>query len=88
MHRRLAGQVLGTVIAEPYAAGISGGLFARLRFRLSDRATWRDLAWLLEVQTIGFAAATGRPDRLPVPAARLVGLAPAAAHRRRAPPGC
>ena len=54
-HRRLAGRVLGTVIVEPYAAGISGGLFARLRFRLSDRASWRDLAWLLEVQTIGFA---------------------------------
>ena len=30
-------------------------MFSRLRFRLSDRATWRDLAWLLEVQTIGFA---------------------------------
>ena len=55
VHRRLAGRVLGTVIVEPYAPGISGGLFARLRFRLSDRASWRDLAWLLEVQTIGFA---------------------------------
>lgn len=55
MHRRLAARVLGTVIVEPYAVGISGGLFARLRFRLSDRASWRDLAWLLEVQTIGFA---------------------------------
>lgn len=55
VHRRLAGRVLGTVIPEPYAAGISGGLFDRLRFRLSDRACWRDLAWLLEVQTIGFA---------------------------------
>ena len=55
LHRRLAGRVLGTVIVEPYAVGISGGLFARLRFRLSDRASWRDLAWLLEVQTIGFA---------------------------------
>ena len=55
LHRRLAGRVLGTVVAEPYAVGASGGMFARLRFRLSDRASWRDLAWLLEVQSIGFA---------------------------------
>jgi len=55
VHRRLAGRVLGTVIVEPYAVGLPGGVFARLRFRFSDRATWRDLAWLLEVQTIGFA---------------------------------
>ena len=55
LHRRLAGQVLGTVVLEPYSVGATGGVFARLRFRLTDRATWRDLAWLLEVQTIGFA---------------------------------
>jgi len=55
VHRRLAGRVLGTVIAEPYAVGVPSGVFSRLRFRFSDRATWRDLAWLLEVQTIGFA---------------------------------
>jgi signal transduction histidine kinase len=55
LHRRLAGRVLGTVVPEPYAPGIDGGMFSRLRFRLSDRASWRDLAWLLEVQTIGFA---------------------------------
>src|SRR4051812_4392547 len=55
LHRRLAGRVLGTVIPEPYSVGVQGGVFSRLRFRFSDRATWRDLAWLLEVQTIGFA---------------------------------
>ncbi|MET0863376.1 MAG: sensor domain-containing protein [Nakamurella sp.] len=55
LHRRLAGKVLGSVIVEPYAAGIQGGVFSRLRFRFGDRSTWRDLAWLLEVQTIGFA---------------------------------
>ncbi|MEP6562369.1 MAG: sensor domain-containing protein, partial [Nakamurella sp.] len=55
LHRRLAGRVLGAVVAEPYAAVVQGGVFSRLRFRLSDRASWRDLAWLLEVQTIGFA---------------------------------
>ena len=55
LHRRLSGRVLGIVIPDPHGAGISGGMFARLRFRLVDRSTWRDLAWLLEVQTIGFA---------------------------------
>ena len=89
MHRRLAGRVLGTVILEPYAGRHQpAACSSRLRFRLSDRATWRDLAWLLEVQTIGFAAAARRADRVPVPAAGLVGIAPAAAHGRRAPPGC
>ncbi len=54
-HRKLAGRVLGTVVAEPYAPRAGRGLFDALRFRLGDRSTWRDLAWLLEVQTIGFA---------------------------------
>ncbi len=55
VHRRLAGRVLGIEIADP--AGPSGrlGLFDTLRFRLGDRNTWRELAWLLEVQSIGFA---------------------------------
>ena len=55
LHRRLAGKVLGTTIAEPYPPRIPGGVFAQMRFRFTDRATWRDLAWLLEVQSIGFA---------------------------------
>ena len=55
LHRNLAGQVLGTTVPAPYAAGVSGGVLARLRFRLSDRASWRDLGWLFEVQSVGFA---------------------------------
>ena len=55
LHRRLAGRVLGTVVLDPYLSLPEGGLFVRLRVRLTDRATWRDLAWLFEVQTIGFA---------------------------------
>ena len=55
LHRRLAGRVLGTTITEPYPPKIAGGVFAQMRFRFTDRATWRDLAWLLEVQSIGFA---------------------------------
>ena len=55
LHRRLAGRVLGTVVLDPYLPVPEGGLFVRLRVRLTDRATWRDVAWLFEVQTIGFA---------------------------------
>ena len=54
-HRQLGGRVLGTVIAEPYTPPAGHGLFDAFRSRLGDRSTWRDLAWLLEVQTIGFA---------------------------------
>ncbi len=55
LHRRLAGRVLGTTILDPYLPPVPGGLFVRLRIRLTDRASWRDLAWLFEVLTIGFA---------------------------------
>ena len=55
LHRRLAGRVLGQPILDPYAPLPPGGLFVRLRIRLTDRATWRDLAWLFEVLTLGFA---------------------------------
>src|SRR5690242_20267758 len=55
LHRRLASQVLGQPILDPYLPMLPGGLFVRLRIRLTDRATWRDLAWLFEVQSIGFA---------------------------------
>lgn len=55
LHRRLASQVLGQPILDPYVPLPPGGLFVRLRVRLTDRATWRDVAWLFEVLTIGFA---------------------------------
>jgi signal transduction histidine kinase len=55
LHRRLAGQVLGTPVLDPYLPRPPGGLFVRLRIRLTDRATWRDVAWLFEVLTVGFA---------------------------------
>lgn len=55
LHRRLAGRVLGQPILDPYLPPLPGGLFVRLRVRLTDRAGWRDLAWLFEVLTIGFA---------------------------------
>lgn len=55
LHRRIAGQVLGLPLLDPYLPLPPGGLFVRLRFRLTDRATWRDVAWLFEVVTLGFA---------------------------------
>ncbi len=54
-HRRLAGRVLGVNVTDPYPVFEGQGLFDVFRFRVGDRSTWRDLAWLLEVQTIGFA---------------------------------
>ncbi len=55
VHRRLAGRVLGAEVADPPASSDRLGLFDALRYRLGDRNTWRELAWLLEVQSIGFA---------------------------------
>ena len=55
LHRRLAGRVLGRPILDPYLPPLPGGLFVRLRVRLTDRAAWRDLAWMFEILTIGFA---------------------------------
>lgn len=55
LHRRLASRVLGQPILDPYLPLPPGGLFVRLRWRLIDRATWRDVAWLFEVVTLGFA---------------------------------
>lgn len=55
LHRRLAGRVLGRPILDPYLPSLPGGLFVRLRVRLTDRAAWRDLAWMFEILTIGFA---------------------------------
>ena len=55
LHRRLASRVLGQPILDPYVPLPPGGMFVRLRIRLTDRATWRDVAWLFEVLTLGFA---------------------------------
>lgn len=45
-HRALAARVLGDRIDEPYLPSPGGSFAARLRHRLTDGATWRDLAWL------------------------------------------
>ena len=45
-HRRWAGSVLGRPVESPYAV-LPTGRFARLRAVAREKATWRDLAWLL-----------------------------------------
>jgi len=55
IHRSVAGRVEGRPVPEPYRPAVSGGVFARLKMRLTDQATWRDALWLLEAQTLGFA---------------------------------
>jgi signal transduction histidine kinase len=48
---------LGVPIARPYRPEPTGGWVRRLRWYLSDRATWRDLMWLLVDATAGFTLA-------------------------------
>ena len=56
LHRRLDSRILGAPIPPPYRRPVdAGGVFVRLRMRLTDPATWRDCVWLLEVQSLGFA---------------------------------
>ena len=56
LHRRLDSRILGAPIPPPYRRPVdAGGVFVRLRMRLTDPATWRDMVWLLEVQSLGFA---------------------------------
>ena len=56
LHRRLDSRILGAPIPTPYRRAVdTGGVFVHLRMRLTDPATWRDMVWLLEVQSLGFA---------------------------------
>ncbi|MBF9128965.1 sensor domain-containing protein [Plantactinospora sp. S1510] len=46
LQRHRAAAVLGAPVPSPYAP-LSGGVLARTRTMFGDRATWRDLVWLL-----------------------------------------
>jgi signal transduction histidine kinase len=52
-HRVVAGRILGTPVVRPYRAFEGGGWFARLRWLLTDVATWRDMSWVLVQATAG-----------------------------------
>ncbi|HJP80430.1 MAG TPA: sensor domain-containing protein [Pseudonocardiaceae bacterium] len=52
-HRLWAGKHLGIAIARPYKPAPEGWWLARIRGHLTDRQTWRDLAWLLVQATAG-----------------------------------
>ena len=52
-HRVIAGRILGTQVVRPYRAFPGGGWFARLRWVLTDVATWRDISWVLVQATAG-----------------------------------
>jgi hypothetical protein len=47
MERARVRSALGIEIPSPYREPVSGGLATRARARLTDRAVWRDLAYLL-----------------------------------------
>ncbi|MGE5137240.1 MAG: histidine kinase [Gemmatimonadota bacterium] len=78
--RRLAGEWCGVPVADPYLprpAGMRRGLAGRadqLRWLLADRATWRDLLWLVMNAAGGWLLAAA-PAALT--AAGLAGLAAA-----------
>lgn len=55
-HRRLAGGLLATTIPTRYQP-LSGSAGQRLRQMLTDRTTWRDLAWSLIQMLIGLPLA-------------------------------
>ncbi len=56
--RRLAGRILGAPVVRPYRGFTGQGWFARLRWVLTDVATWRDLAWVLVQATAGLILTT------------------------------
>jgi hypothetical protein len=49
------GRLLGIRIDAPYHPAAEGGLVERLRAQASDRATWRDLIYLLLLLPVGIA---------------------------------
>jgi signal transduction histidine kinase len=51
--RERAALVLGTPIPHPPRPPLTGGLLARWRARVSDRATWKELAYLLLLLPVG-----------------------------------
>ena len=55
IHRQVSGRVLGVPIAPPYRPAVPGGVFVKLRMRLTDPATFRDAIFLLEALSLGFA---------------------------------
>ncbi len=53
-YRYWAGRVLNRVIIRPYQIIPAGGWFARVRWIVTDSATWRDILWILINCTAGF----------------------------------
>jgi signal transduction histidine kinase len=52
-HRLWSGRVMGVRIARPYKPVPDGWWLARVRGHLTDKQSWRDLAWLLVNTTAG-----------------------------------
>ncbi len=58
VERRLIGTLLGTPIAPPYRPDAPGSWWDRLRGRLADPATWKDLVFLLLQLPVGIVSFT------------------------------
>jgi signal transduction histidine kinase len=56
VHRRMAGEILGSPVPAPYGVPEAGSALERLRAAAVDPLTWRDLAWLLVAMPLAFTA--------------------------------
>ena len=52
-HRLWSGRLVGVPIGRSYKPEVDGWWLARIRNRLTDKQSWRDLAWLLVNATAG-----------------------------------
>ena len=57
LHRRLAGEILGSRIESPYRSTEGMGPISRMAACATDNARWRDFAFLFVSATVGFALA-------------------------------
>ena len=58
LERQLIGVLIGRVIPSPYRPDPAGNWWARVRARLADPATWKDLAFLLLQLPLGIVSFT------------------------------
>lgn len=58
LHRGWAERMLGDRVPPPYRRAPATGWVARAKAVITDRATWRDLRWLLVHSTVGCFLAT------------------------------
>jgi len=56
LHRRMAGEILGSPVPAPYRSAEGASALERLRVAAADPLSWRDLAWLVLAMPLAFTA--------------------------------